>query len=40
MTVLKEVLENYLQQCFQAWQKHWNACMRTEYQYFEGDHTI
>jgi hypothetical protein len=35
MTLLEGLLEND----FKKWQRHWNACIKSEGKYFEGDHT-
>jgi hypothetical protein len=30
MTLLKELLESDLQQCFQAWHRYCNACVKSD----------
>jgi hypothetical protein len=38
-TILNGLSENNFQQHFQAWQRHWNVCMKSEGKFFEGDNT-
>jgi hypothetical protein len=36
-TVLNTLTKKYFQDAFQKWQKHWDRCMRSQGDYFEGD---
>ena len=35
--VLDTIPKRDFQGCFQAWQKHWDRCIRAKGEYFEGD---
>jgi hypothetical protein len=38
--VLDTIPRTDFQGCFQAWQKHWDRCIRAKGEYFEGDRGI
>jgi len=35
---LKAVPQNQSQNCFEGWTRHWNRCIVSQGEYFEGDH--
>jgi len=35
--VLDTIPKRDFQECFQAWQKHWDCCIHAKGEYFEGD---
>jgi hypothetical protein len=40
MTLLRGILENSFQDCFQQWHHHLTKCIASQGEYFEGDSSL
>jgi hypothetical protein len=36
---LKAIPRNQFQNCFEGWIRHWQRCIASQGEYFEGDHS-
>jgi hypothetical protein len=37
-TALNAIPQNYFQNCFEGWTRHWHRCIASQGEYFEGDY--